>query len=133
MDWKAFWASDSNSRLRMDRGWKWLLYLDVVLPGVLYLLALPQWGGFSRLFAQFFHTWALFVMNPVPALPTLVGVPGLLLHLGMVGWCLWRRRWVDALVCLLFAGLMAAFFLVTIDGTALNYWALLPLDLGGWG
>ena len=117
-------------RVKMNRGWQWLLYIDIVLPVVLLVLALLPIPGFRQSMAKLYHTYTLFVLCPVPDFAALTGILGMLAHAGVLIWAVVRRDWKDLLICAAFTGAAAAFFLVQIDGTALNYLVVRLLDFG---
>jgi hypothetical protein len=109
------------------RGWRWLVYLDLVLPAVLWLLAFLLHSVFL---ARLFHTYGLYVMSPAPIgsdgtlyFLSLSGVPGLLLHLYAVVRALLRRDRLDAVLCLGIAVLVFLFFFF-----GLNYEIVRSLD-----
>jgi hypothetical protein len=120
---KKLWNS------RIEQGWQWLLYLDFLLPAVLFLLAwLPL--SMRTFFAQLYHQYTLFIIKPVPNFSSMTGIIGLLIHIGLIIRAIIRRKWLDLSVCLFFLGVLLAFFLIEIDGTALNYHVIRLLDFG---
>ncbi len=116
-------------RARLDQGWQWLIYLDFILPALLFLLAwLPL--SMRTFFAQLYHQYNLFVLKPIPNLHSFTGIVGLILHLVLIVRALIRRQWIDLVLCLLFFLIVMLFFVVRIDGVALNYWLIRFLDFG---
>jgi hypothetical protein len=109
------------------RGWPWLLYLDIALPLVLwllaYLLGVP-------LFSRLFHYLGLYVNSTAPIdvdgsalYLSLTGIPGLLLHLYAIVRGLLRRDRIDALLCFVMAILMFVYFFF-----GWNYVVIRPLE-----
>ncbi len=112
------------------RGWLWLVYLDVLLPALLWAAA--YFLGSSAL-ARLFHNYGLYVMSTAPVgadgtlfFLSLSGVTGLLLHVYAVFRGSVRRDRLDAALCLVFA---VAMFVVFFLG--LNYDAIRILEFTG--
>ncbi len=112
--------------IRITKSWQYLLYLYLILPGVLFLLAwmLRNTAAGPGL-ATLYHTYNLFAICPVLNFHSFTGVVGL----GLAVWFLWqpfrRRDWPDLAASLLLAGAnFAFFFLETSAGVPLNYLAL---------
>lgn len=99
-----------GNALKMDRGWKWLLYIDILLPGLLFLLALLPIASVGSSFARFFHTYSLFVMNTIPDFTVFTGILGLAAHLGILIWAAVKRRWVDLIICLAITAAVTLYF-----------------------
>ena len=101
------------------RGWLWLVYLDLVLPALLWVLAnLLQ----SRTLALLFHNYGLYIISTAPVdhtgalfFLTLTGVPGLLLHGYAVARGLIRRDRLDAALCLLLGLLVFLVFFFDLN------------------
>jgi hypothetical protein len=112
------------------RGWLWLVYLDLLLPGLLwsaaYFLSSPA-------LARLFHNYGLYVMSTAPVgadgtlfFLSLSGVTGLLIHVYAAARGILRRDRLDAALCLVFA---VAMFVVFFLG--LNYDAIRILEFTG--
>lgn len=100
-------------------GFNTLLYINVALPALLYLLALV--AGSSM--AKFFHTYALYILSTIPNFRTFTGCVGALISLYFVLSALFRKRYADAICCFLLTLFVTVFFL-----TGLNYQILKPLS-----
>jgi len=86
--------------MKIEKGWQWLLYLDVLLPGLLYLLAFLMPAGIAVNLARLFHSYSMYVSNPIPNVSALMGLVGLALHLGVLGQAAKRRDWKDFVLSL---------------------------------
>lgn len=111
---------------QLTKSWQYLLYIYLVLPGILCLLAwLFRGNGLGRSLAALYHTYNLFAVCPIPNFQSFTGVVGFCLAV----WFLWkplrRRDWLDlALSLALAAANFAFFYLQTPDGVNLNYLVL---------
>ena len=105
---------------KFDRGWKLLVYLDLVLPAILYLLALvtkvPQ-------LSLLFHSYETFIIDPIPDFKALTGILGLLIHIGVIGYSIVKRNHRDMVLCIIIFLLVVAFFWFD-----LNYVIIRPLE-----
>ena len=70
----------------LKKMWQWLVYLYVVLPALLFLL-----GFLTRMF----HSYCLYAVNPIPDVPSMTGILGAVLALGVVFYTLYRRDFRD--------------------------------------
>ena len=112
------------------RGWRWLLYVDLVLPAVIWAVA---YFARSPTFALLFHNYGLYVASPAPVgsdgtlyFLSLSGVPGLLIQAYAFVRALLRKDRLDAVLCLVIAVLLFLFFFF-----GLNYEIVKVLDFGG--
>jgi len=82
--------------LQLKRSWQWLLYLDLILPGILFSLAyfLPQ-AELAVLFARLYHSYSMYVSNPIPNLTTFMGLVGLAIHLWALGYAFKGKNRID--------------------------------------
>ena len=85
-----------EGKLELRKSWQYLLYIDLVLPGLLFLAAFVTRGSsFGISLGRVFHTYGLYVSSPVPNLDPFngTGVLGLLITLGLLLWasCRWKR------------------------------------------
>ena len=93
----------------LKKMWQWLVYLYVILPAILFLLGfLTRNMEMGVVFARLFHSYCLYIVNPIPDVPSLTGIFGAVLALGMVFYTLYRRDFRDfglsmALIVLNFA------------------------------
>lgn len=109
---------------KFDRGWKILIYFDLLLPLMLFLLAwLMPIQGMKGLFAVLFHSYGLYVMSPIPHFAALTGIIGLLYHAGILGYTLKKRRLLDLLICALITLAVVLYFMFEI-----NYQVIKPLS-----
>ncbi len=89
--------------IKMDKGWMWLLYLDILLPSVLFFLALAAGRlGKGGPFSALFHSYNLYIINPIPNFNSFTGIPGLGIHIGAVAYALKRKDRKDMVLCLAF-------------------------------
>lgn len=105
---------------KFDKGWKYLLYFDILLPALLFLLA---WLIKTPRLSMLFHSYEIFVVNPIPNFQALTGIVGLLFHVGIIGYTLKKRDFKDMIWCLIITLVMAGFFFFEI-----NYLILKPLE-----
>jgi riboflavin transporter FmnP len=106
--------------IKLDKGWKYLLYFDFILPALLYVLAFVL--NAPKL-SILFHSYGMYVINPIPNFQTLTGIVGLLFHLGILGYTLYKRNFKDFAVSLAITAAIAAYFLFEI-----NYIIIRPLN-----
>lgn len=125
---QKWWQKIYNAKIK--HGWQWLVYFDLVFPALLFALALLPISGLNSSLANMFHFYSMYVLNPFPDLATFTGIISPVLHIVLIGRAVWRKKWLDALFCLLLFILMIIFFRVEIEGTALNYYILRFLDFG---
>ena len=105
--------------LKMNKSWQWLFYLDLVLPGMLFLLALLLGTtSFGSLFARLFHSYGLYIIDPIPG-GGLTGLAGIALHGTALVLAAKRREWLDFGLCVLLLAGTALFF-----GLEWNYQAI---------
>jgi len=123
-------GAERVSKMKMNQGWQWLLYLDIIFPLILFLIALLPISGIQSTFAHFYHNYNLFIICPIPNISAMIGVFGLILHVGLMGLALFRKKWLDLILCTLFLLAMLAFFGLPIDGMPLNYHVIKLLDFG---
>ena len=80
----------------LKKMWQWLVYLYVVLPALLFLLGfLTRNMDMGILFARLVHSYCLYVVNPIPDVPSMTGIVGAVLALGVVFYTLYRRDFRD--------------------------------------
>ena len=80
----------------LKKMWQWLAYLYVVLPAVLFLLGfLTRNLEMGVVFARLFHSYCMYIVNPIPDVPSLTGILGAVLALGTVFYTLYRRDFRD--------------------------------------
>lgn len=105
--------------VKFNKSWKLLVYFDVLLPAILYLLAMlakiPQ-------ISILFHSYLIFIINPIPDFQALTGILGLLFHVGIIGYTLIKRDYKDMAICIGIALFVTAFFWFE-----LNYAIIKPL------
>lgn len=106
--------------IKLDKGWKLLIYFDIIVPAFIFLLALITNTPFL---AKLFHSYEMFIVNPIPNLTALTGIIGLIYHLVLPGYTLFKRDYKDLALCLLIIILITLFFLFEI-----NYFILKPLS-----
>ncbi len=109
---------------KFDKGWKLLIYFDVLLPAVLFLLA---WVTKIPQLSMLFHSYETFIVSPIPNFQAFTGILGLLFHVGIIGYTLYKKNYKDLAICLLITLIVAAFFFFEI-----NYLIIKPLVFAGF-
>lgn len=103
--------------IKMDKGWMWLLYLDILLPSLLLILSLVAGAfGKGRTFSILFHSYNLYIINPIPNFTSFTGIPGLGIHLAAIAYAIKRKDHKDMVLCLIF--LILAFIYIYFE---INY------------
>jgi hypothetical protein len=110
--------------LKFDKGWKYLVYFDFLLPALIYLIAYLSQAPFA---AKIFHSYEMFIVNPIPNIKTLTGIIGLVYHTGILGYAIKKHHYADLAVSAVLALLTAAFFFFEI-----NYLILKPLTFASF-
>lgn len=106
--------------LKFDKGWKFLIYFDIVLPAILFIIAFFSGIPF---FAKLFHSYELFIVNPIPNLTSYIGIIGLIYHLMVIVYALIKRDLYDTILCIIITLATVAFFWFEI-----NYIIIKPLN-----
>lgn len=109
-----------TKEFKFDRGWKLLLYFDILLPALIYLIAFLTG---SPLISTLFHSYEMFIVSPIPDIKALTGIIGLIYHVGILIYTLIKRNYKDFAVSLIISLIVAAFFLAEI-----NYLIIKPLE-----
>ena len=92
----------------MKKMWQWLLYLYVILPAVLLILGIAARElSMGIVFARLFHSYSLYIANPIPDAASLTGFFGAALAIWAVARTLYRRDLQDFVLC---------FALVVVNG-----------------
>lgn len=113
---------DKIVKIKLDKGWQWLLYLDIILPGILFLLAyLMPLKEIAHLLARLFHSYNLFVINPIPDMANLMGIVGMLLHVGVLGYALKKKDLADMLLSLVITAMIVWVFYSELNYTLIRY------------
>ena len=100
----------------MKKSWHWLLYLDFLLPLLLFFLAwLLKDNPFGSGIARVFHAYGLYVIQPIPNPAKLIGVAGLLLHLAALGWAIRRKDLPDLLISASITVLVCLYFALELN------------------
>lgn len=107
-------------KLKFDKGWKLLIYFDIILPALLFVIAFLT--GIPSL-SKLFHSYELFIVSPIPNLASFIGIIGLIYHLGIILYTVIRRDFIDLLICIIITLAIATFFLFEI-----NYLIIKPLN-----
>lgn len=122
MDWDK--AREKAGKFEIRKSWQYLLYITVVLPAVLFLLAyLLRDSAFGVSLGRIFHTYGLYVSSPIPNLDPFngTGVLGLVILAALAVWAVRRRDWADLGITLALGAANALYFAM-----GWNY-ALLPM------
>lgn len=107
-------------KFKFDKGWKFLIYFDIILPAILFVVAFLT--GIPSL-SKLFHSYELFIVSPIPSLTSLIGIIGLIYHLGIITYTVLKRNFIDMLICIIITLATTAFFLFEI-----NYLIIKPLN-----
>lgn len=109
---------------KFNRGWKVLIYFDLAIPIILYLLALLfPILRIRSFFALLFHSYNLYILKTIPDIVSFTGIVGFLYHLGIIGYTLKKRYIKDFILCLLISIVITLIFL-----TGINYEIIKPLN-----
>ena len=122
MNWDK--AREKAGKFEIRKSWQYLLYITVVLPAVLFLLAyLLRDSAFGVSLGRIFHTYGLYVSSPIPNLDPFngTGVLGLVILAALAVWAVRRRDWADLGITLALGAANALYFAM-----GWNY-ALLPM------
>ena len=122
MDWDK--AREKAGKFEIRKSWQYLLYITVVLPAVLFLLAyLLRDSAFGVSLGRIFHTYGLYVSSPISNLDPFngTGVLGLVILAALAVWAVRRRDWADLGITLALGAANALYFAM-----GWNY-ALLPM------
>ncbi len=122
MNWDK--AREKAGKFEIRKSWQYLLYITVVLPAVLFLLAyLLRDSAFGVSLGRIFHTYGLYVSSPIPNLDLFngTGVLGLVILAALAVWAVRRRDWADLGITLALGAANALYFAM-----GWNY-ALLPM------
>jgi hypothetical protein len=107
-------------KFKFDKGWKLLIYFDIILPAILFFIALITDLSFI---ARLFHSYEIFIVNPIINFSSYIGIIGFLYHIGIVIYTIIRRDYLDMLACIIIGLAIAAFFWFEI-----NYLIIKPLN-----
>ncbi|NLM74835.1 MAG: hypothetical protein GX187_01930 [Clostridiaceae bacterium] len=106
--------------IKIDRGWKVLVYFDFILPAFLFLIA---WITASPMLARLFHSYEIFVISPVPDFNAFTGIIGFVFHAGTIIYTITKRNIKDLILCIIITIAIFLFFYFEI-----NYTILKPLQ-----
>ncbi len=108
-----------SKELKFDKGWKYLVYFDFILPGILFLIA---WIAGSPFISKIFHSYEVFIISPIPNFKAFTGIIGLLFHLGIIIYTIIKKNYRDMVICIVITLIIALFFYFD-----LNYQLIKPL------
>jgi hypothetical protein len=95
----------------LKKGWQWMLYMDILFPAILFLGALLlKSSSFGVTLAKWFHSYCLYLINPIPDFATFTGVVGLVYPFYFFWQAARKRDWLDLGLCVALTGLMALCF-----------------------
>ena len=110
----------------LKKGWQWMLYIDIVFPGILFIGALLlKKMAFGVTLAKWFHSYSLYLINPIPDLASFTGIVGLIYPFYFFYQAVKKRDWLDLGLCLGLTALMVLYF-----GMEWNYSLLKMLSFG---
>ena len=104
---------EKANRFEIKKSWQYQLYITVVLPALLFLLAwVLQGNGLGVTLARIFHTYNLYVSNPLPNLDPFngTGLVGLVLLLWLCFGAVRRKDWPDLGITLAQGAANAVYF-----------------------
>ena len=107
-EWK-----EKAGRFELKKSWQYQLYIILVLPAVLFLLAfLLRGNGLGVTLARIFHTYNLYVSCPLPHFSPFngTGVVGLGLLLWLAFGAIRRKDWPDLGITLALGAVNALYF-----------------------
>jgi len=111
-------------RIKFDKGWKILIYFDIVLPAILFILAFITDLPFL---SKIFHSYEIFISNPIPDFKSIIGIIGLIYHLGIIIYAVTKRDFTDLLLSAIISLAVAAYFWFGI-----NYVIIRPLNFSSF-
>ncbi|MCX7773412.1 MAG: hypothetical protein N2376_09915 [Clostridia bacterium] len=109
---------------KFDKGWKLLVYCDLLLPAALFLLA---WLSKLPPLSKLFHAYMIYVISPIPNIGALAGLIGIVLHFGCIGYALSKKDVKDLAACLVISLVIVLFFIFGI-----NYAMIKPLEFASF-
>lgn len=115
---------------QLTKGWQWLIYIDFVLPLLIYLSALLPLGAMRGQLARIFHSYMLYILFPWPDFKSFTGIIAPILHLYFLINGIRKKQKSDVILSIVFYLLIVLVFTVQIDGTSINYFILRFLDFG---
>lgn len=104
---------EKANRFELQKSWQYLLYIAVVLPGALFLLAwLLRDFSIGVMPARMFHTYNLYVSSPVPNFDPFngTGVLGLVILAVLVVRAVRRKDKLDLVLTLVIGAVNACYF-----------------------
>lgn len=102
----------------LTKMWQWLLYIDILLPALLFGLAyLTQSTGLARIY----HSYCLYIASPVPRFPSLTGVVGAVIGLGTVFRALYKKDIPDVVLCIVILAAVAVYYYTGTNYLLIRY------------
>ncbi len=102
--------------------WQWILYLFAAIPAFLFALAYFTGSGF---FSRMFHTYSLYIANPVPNFQSYTGVAGFVITMYFlfmsVRMSVRNKNWLDLVLTIFFIAVNISFFKWGLNYTLLSY------------
>lgn len=111
-------------RFKFDKGWKLLIYFDFFIPAILFVIAFLT---SSPNLAKLFHSYEIFIVNPIINITAYIGIIGFLYHLGIIIYTIIKRNYRDMLLCIIISMVITAFFWFEI-----NYLIIKPLNFSSF-
>ncbi len=102
--------------LKMNKGWHWLLYLDLILPLFLFLIAfiIPS-SGIKESFSVLFHTYNIYIIKIIPNFGSLTGITGILIHLFAIVYAVIKKNYKDLIICVIFTIIIFFYFFFEVN------------------
>lgn len=117
---KNIFSGSGSFELR--KAWQWLLYLYVALPVLLFILAyLTRELNMGITFARLYHSYCMYIVNPVPDMPSLTGVFGAALALAAAFWPLYRRDFRDFGISMVLIAANAVYYYYAVNYLTIRY------------
>ncbi|MBS4785301.1 MAG: hypothetical protein KH009_04225 [Clostridiales bacterium] len=113
-------------QFELKKVWQWLMYLYILLPLVLFALGFLARGmNMGITFARLYHSYCMYIVNPIPDLPSFTGILGAVIAVIAVFLPLYRRDKWDFLLSIALVALNAFYYY-----NAFNYLTIRYLTLG---
>lgn len=99
--------------LDLKKSWQWMVYIYLVLPVIMFLLAwLMGDNDMGKFFSGLFHAYNIYIMNPIPSITKGMGIVGIVLPLALLAWAIKRKDYVDLAICVGIEVLVVVYFLL---------------------
>ena len=108
--------------IKLEKGWHWLIYFDIVLPLILFITAYFLANtSVGPLLAKLFHSYNLFLIDPIPEPTKLIGIIGALAHIFFIAYAIKRKDSRDISICVSLTILAVLYFAFEINYKLILY------------